>query len=307
MEPAIVGSFTFQAGSQTLSEPFRLAVPEAKLPEPLKTIEGRTVGIALMQSRYKTFEHPERALKWIDECYQAMIEFTGEQPYGGRKMIFTEAPPHPWWAYSGEKMILNTDHVGSTIKDFDEGILSFGWVHEVGHNFDEKIGDWYIWNGAAAEFQANFKLAYAVSTIPDQDFKIRWKIGAPDYVPKQSESLISGPHLVDTFFLQFGDAYLADPKKSWQDMTSDDIHCLFQRLQTIYGWKVFKRWYRTFRILEDSGLKAPTKPEDKINLTVAILSRETGQNLVPIFAMWRMPVSTQQVADMKLRYLAGQP
>jgi len=51
--------------------------------------------------------------------------------------------------------------------------------HEVGHNFDV-LGDWYIWSGPAAEWQANFKLAYAFETIPDQSYRIKWTFQGPD-------------------------------------------------------------------------------------------------------------------------------
>jgi hypothetical protein len=304
--PVMAGSFFFRRDGETIEVPFRLEIPEAVLPEPLRRITGKTVGLELMESRFKNFKHLDRTLRWTDECYSAMTDLTGERPFGGKRMIFKEAPAHPWWAYAGREMILNTDYVEETVKDFDRGILSFGWIHEVGHNFDDVLGKWYIWSGPAAEFQANFKLAYAVENVPDRSFRIRWEDGAPAYGgEKRPEALLTGPELTEKFFLLFGDPYLADSKRNWDTLSSDEIHAFFQRLQRVYGWDVFKRWYRTYRKLEEEGRTPPEKPEEKISLIAAILSAETRVDLVPVFQMWRFPVTEASAKAMSERYSIG--
>jgi hypothetical protein len=304
--PTMVGSFTIKIGDKTVDVPFRLEIPEAVLPEPLKLVKGKTAGMSLMVSRYKQFKHTDRTLRWVDQCYAAMIELTGQHPFGGKLMVFKESPTHPWWAYAGQEMILNTDYVGETLKNFDNGILAFGWIHEVGHNFDDGIGDWYIWDGPSAEFQANFKLSYAIENIPDQSFRMKWKISAPGYRTSDTEILMTGHELVERFFVLFGDPYLADPKRTFDSMSSDEIHSFFQRLQRVYGWDVFKRWYRTYRRLVDAGLKPPTTPEDKVNLIAAILNFETKNDLVPAFQRWRFPVTAEKVKAMGEKYKIGQ-
>lgn len=299
---AIVGVFTVRRGEQSFDLPYRIEVPEATLPEPLKLVKGKTVGLAVMQSRYSTCRRLDRTLRWVDQCYAAMIDLTGEHPFGGKLMVFKESPPHPWWAYAGQEMILNTDFVGSTLKDFDDGLISFGWVHEVGHNFDDTIGKWYIWSGPAAEWQANFKLCYAFETIPDQTFRIKWTFQAPDYAAPDKSIRLEGRELVERFFLMFGDKYLSDPKRTWDTLSSDEMHTLFQRVQRVYGWDVFKRWYRTYRKLEDAGMKPPEKAEEKIALAVAILSHEARVDLIPLFQHWRFPVTAESVSAMRSRY-----
>lgn len=303
----MAGQFVVRQGNQNIPLPFHVNVPEATLPEPLKLVRGKTVGLDLMQSRYKTFHHLDRTLRWLDECYAAMIELTGEKPFGGKLMIYKEAPPHPWWAYAGQEMILNTDYVGSTLKDFDDGLISFGWVHEVGHNFDAELGKWYIWSGPAAEWQANFKLCYALESIPDQSFRIRWTFQAPGYPAPDTHIRLTGTQLVERFFLMFGDKYLADPSRAWDTLSSDEMHTFFQRLQRVYGWDVFKRWYRTYRRLENAGQKPPEKSEEKIALIAAILSAETKVDLVPTFQRWRFPVTPESVRAMRERYGIGSP
>lgn len=305
--PVVTGTVTVQQNERTFSALFHFTVPEAVLPEPLKLIRGRTAGMALMRSRYRTFRYAGRALHWVDQCYAAMIDLTGEHPFGGKLMVFKESPPHPWWAYAGQEMILNTDFVAGTVKDFDAGILSFGWIHEVGHNFDDTLGDWYIWSGPAAEFQANFKLCYAVEMIQDQSFHIRWRNGAPAYDDRRNEIPLTGKELIERFFLLFGDAYLADPQRSWESLSSDEMHSLFQRLQRVYGWDLFKRWYRIYRRLQDRGLKPPATPIEKVDLIVAILNEETHADLVPVFQRWRFPVTAEKVKEMQQRYALTVP
>ncbi|MDR3688916.1 MAG: M60 family metallopeptidase [Fimbriimonas sp.] len=305
-DPLLVGSYrVIQNGLESIV-PFQVAVPGAKLPEPLKTVYGKTVGLAVMQSRFKTFKRLGRTLKWIDQSYQAMIDLTGERPFNGQKMVFKECPAHPWWAYAGKEMILNGDYVAQTLKEFDDGLLSFGWVHEVGHNFDV-LGDWYIWDSASTEMQANFKLAYAFESIPDQSFRITWH-SEPEGYPSQNGNIrLTGRQFVERFFLLFGDRYLANPNKKWSDMTSDEIHTLFQRIQQAYGWEPFKAWYRDYRALATNGLKPPTSPEEKVNLVVALLSKECHVNLIPLFKQWRFPVTPESVAAVRNKFGVTEP
>jgi hypothetical protein len=304
--PQIAGTYTVAQEGKQFDVPFTLTVPGAQLPEPLKEIDGKTVGLALMQSRYKGFKKLDRTLHWIDLCYQQMIDLTGEHPFGGARMIFKESPAHPWWAYAGKEMILNTDYVGATLKDFDDGILVFGWVHEVGHNFDV-LGDWYMWDSASTEWQGNFKLAYALETLPDQTFRMRCNYEPPGYPAANRDLPITGPQLVERFFAMFGDVYLADPKREWTTLTSDEMHTFFQRLQRVYGWEPFKAWYRTYRKLADAGQKPPTVAADKVNLTAAILSHECHVDLVPVFARWRFPVTQESMRVMAERYGIPKP
>jgi hypothetical protein len=291
----------------TLDLPFKITVPAATLPEKLKLIKGKTLGLELMESRYKNFPSAKRALKWLDEAYQAMIDLTGYHPFDGKLMVIQEAPEHPYWAYAGNPVVMNTKFVPQQIEDINKGLMPFGWVHEVGHNFDV-YGKWYIWNGPSAEMQANFKLAYAFEVVEKKNtgsdaFKVkRGGFSGPSYPSVHKEETMTGRQFVDAFFTLHGDAYLADPKRTWDSMTSDEIHSFLQRIQVAYGWEPFKRMYRWYQLLENQGLKPPETDAGKVQLMAAILSLETKVDLVPIFQRWRMPVSKEDVAKMKSTY-----
>jgi hypothetical protein len=84
---------------------------------------------------------------------------------------------------------------------------------------------------ASTEWQGNFKLAYALETLPDQTFRMRCNYEPPGYPAANRDLPITGPQMVERFFAMFGDVYLADPKREWTTLTSDEMHTFFQRLK----------------------------------------------------------------------------
>lgn len=299
--PTMVGSFvaTSEGGEQTVA--FRLGVPEARLPEPLRLQQGKHVGLALMASRWAGWEGAECALSWLDQAYQAMRDLTGISPYGGALLRLEESPPNPYFAYAGLPIVLNTQYVPSSMEEVDNGYMTFGWLHELGHVFDE-LGRWYNWNTAASEFQANFKLAYAFDHISEPPWRIDWrKWRNPSYPHPAEGSVVDGRTFIDCLFTFNGEAYLADGTREWSSLGSDETHAFFQRIQRIYGWEPFRRWYRTYGRLDERG-KPPAAVEDKIALAAAILCHTTGADLVPVFRRWRFPVNEASVAGAARRY-----
>lgn len=255
-----------------------------------------------MQSRFNQFKNADKAVRWMNQSYRAMEELTGGLPYDGNRVIFKESVEHSYWAYAGQEIILNTNFVESTLKDFDNGLLSFGWVHEMGHDFDDGIGEWYIWSGPAAEFQANFKLCYVIETIEDQSFKMSQTVKVPNFPLVEKSKKVSGIQMSHKSFLFFGDKYLSESKRSWESLSSDEMHSLFQRIQITYGWDAYKNWYRTYRELKEEGFSPPESKEDKINLIAAILSNVCSVDLIPLFKTWRLPVSKEKVELIEEKY-----
>ncbi|MBN1919584.1 MAG: hypothetical protein JW889_16940 [Verrucomicrobia bacterium] len=301
--PVWKGTFTIEQGDKTTELAWQYAVPEAVLPEPLVEMKGEYIGYALMKSRYEGFKSKERLLTWLNESYKAMWDLTGHRPYNGDYVLIRESPSHPWYAYAGNPIVMSSRSLKGFVEDIDAGFMPFGWTHELGHDFDDVIGEWYIWDGGSCEWQANWKLNYAYEVMPDQDYKAKW--GGSDsagFNPPGDEVVVSGPQFMDSFFLFFGDPYLADPNRTWDTMQSDDLHSFFLRIKDQYGWEPFKQWYRTYVRFEELGLAKPETAEDKINLIAAILSHTTGVDLVPVFQKWRMPVTEQRVAEMNKRY-----
>lgn len=302
--PVLSGTVTIRFENSSEQEiPFSIDIPEAILREKTKVILSEHVGIELIESRFENLKDQKQMLRWMDQCYTAMQELTGQVIYDGKPLIIKESPAHPWWAYADNPIVLNTECVPDVMDDYNQGIISFGWVHEMGHVFDGDLREWFDWNISAVEWQANWKLAYAYETIPDRSFKTRWdKNKNNSYNPAVKGQLLEGKQFIDSYFLFFGDPYLADTTRRWESMSSDDIHSFCQRLVRLYGWEPFKQWYRTYARFDKLGLKKPETPEGKIQLMAAILTHEIGIDLVPIFQRWRMPVTQEDIDTMNKTY-----
>ena len=282
--------------------PLKLEIPAAYLPEESKVVSNGKVALSLMKSRYENFRTIGRAMTWLNQSYIAMEELVGGVPYDGQTIVFKESVENPYFAYAGREIILNTKFVGNAIEEFEEGIFPFGWIHEMGHDFDDVIGEWYNFNGPFTEFQANFKLCYVIETMPDQSFRIPQTIIVKDYPFHEKGRKLKGKEFSQKSFLFFGDKYLSDPSRTWESMSSDEMHSLFQRIQYMYGWEVYKGFYRTFRELKAKGFTPPKSVEDKINLIVLILSKEAKVDLIPVFQTWRFPVSQERIQELENKY-----
>lgn len=282
--------------------PFKLEIPAAYLPEESKVVANGNVALSLMKSRFDNFKTIDRAIVWLNQSYKAMEELVGGTPYKGKTIVFKESVENPYFAYAGQEIILNTKFVDKSVNEFEEGIFPFGWIHEMGHDFDDGIGEWYNFNGPYTEFQANFKLCYIIETIEEQSFRIPQTIVITDYPIQEKGKKLKGKEFAEKSFLVFGDKYLSDSSRNWDSMSSDEMHSLFQRIQIMYGWEVYKGFYRTFRDLNKKGFNPPESQEDKINLIALILSKEAKVDLVPLFQTWRFPVTNEKISILKNKY-----
>jgi hypothetical protein len=217
-------------------------------------------------------------------------------------LVLRESPPHPYFAYAGNPVVLNTRYVAETLQAIEANRMPFGWIHEIGHTFDV-LGPWRNWNAAAAEWQANFKLAYVFEHLPDQSWTIDWRaFHNPSFPHPHGNTVIHAQQFVDALWAFNGDSYLADEQRSWETLSSDELHSCFQRVQRIYGWEPWKRWYRAYAYLADRGFTPPATAEGKIQLCAAILEQVIKADLVPTWTRWRLPVSAATTQHMTHAY-----
>jgi hypothetical protein len=132
---------------------------------------------------------------------------------------------------------------------------------------------------------------------------IKWtKNKDAGYQPASKDVMVDGRQFPDSYFLFFGDGYLADPTRTWRSMSGDEFHSFLQRIVRVYGWEPFKAWYRTYSRFQKMGLKEPDTEQGKIQLMAAILSYEIGVDLVPTFQRWRLPVTQEDIDAMMKKY-----
>ena len=103
----------------------------------------------------------------LDKVYLAYKElFSGRTPWGGIRMKIRSASI--WaWAFAGNPIQWNINYITSELTNIKKnGDWSFGLMHEIGHNFASHIGTAnYAWNWDEEMF-ANFRMAYAMLTVP---------------------------------------------------------------------------------------------------------------------------------------------
>ena len=300
--PAILGYFTVQSkNGKEIKIPYDFEVKTATLETPLVAVTGTYMVISLQKKNWTNEPWEKELLDWMDETYAAMTDLVGRRPFDGALSRIEETPNSFAWAYAGNPIVLTGDFVPSTLQDFKKGLLSFGWTHEMGHNFDDKIGEYYIWNAACAEFHANLKVCYAFEHMECAK-KLGLEPKFTKYYPLDKTKRIAPNKLSDTFFLCFGDEYLADQKRTWDTLNSDEINAFFQRIIKVYGWDVIKRWYRLFVDLDKKGFPIIEKEEDRMPVALAALNKACGHNLIKTYQLWRFPVTEEQLLTISKKY-----
>lgn len=300
-EGRIAGRLIYENSGEPHESPFEISVPVALLPEKTRTTKGKKIWLTFMESRFSQIDNMDAVLYSMDEMYTAMHQLTGYEPFDGKPIDFRESPRHFAWAYAGNPTILNTAYVEGSIKGYSRGELNFGWIHELGHDFDNGIGKWYIPSGQWAEWQANFKLSYAWEMRAHADSTFRPRLWQPGE-SRSTLPMVTGRQFNDAYFIPFGINYLADASRSWKSLKSDEIHSFHTLLVRKYGWELFKNWYRAYPALIEKGYKPPKSPKDKVLLECALLSEICGIDLSSVFIQWRLPVTQKDIERIKNQY-----
>jgi hypothetical protein len=303
--PVWAGTFTLQVGGKEIELPWRLEVPVAVITEKMVRVEGKYMAYEITERHHKMLgENNARLIRWLDHAYVAMRNMTGYVPYEGRKITIIESPPHPYYAYAGNPIIMDTSYMDQFVAQINRGEIPQGWIHELGHDFD--ICDYVHpdWYGLGLESQANIKVVYAIGTMPDKDFIVVWDVNRTSLFPAPRPGLsFGGREGMDKKFLFNRDDEMANPNLRWEDSFCE--HVFLQRLARIYGWDVVRRYYRTAEIISKKGVPwVEDDPEriDRARMQAAILSAVTGVDLVPAYRRWRVPITQEEVRALQDKY-----
>lgn len=292
---------------RTMTTPFRslllgmalgLAAPASLAntpsPEATETLKGRHVSVRFRPDDWKLLQDRKEFSGFLDQVYLTMVELTGHQP----PMELRGYPKLGAWGTAGiDGVNIDWTCVPGVLTDFNSGKIEFGLVHEMGHVFDARnFARWYITPACGGETFANIKLSYALERLLLKESRYRIEFG-----PGGRQT---GHDFNDNFYLNSGKGYLA-ANTPWEKMGVDDLHSFHMRLIRQYGWDVYKKWFRAYyKIEEQKDGRAPPSTNDpvRINLVCALLSMFAGENLVPQFQEWRMPVTDKSVLEVATRY-----
>lgn len=294
INPVVKGNSVVVSGSDTVRIPFTIEIPVGKLPNATEVRKGSKIGIELQNSRWKDLEHADDIVKFFDDTYVAMEELTGSRPYGGDLMIIKECPANPYFAYAGNPIVLNTNFVGTSLETLDSHQVDFGWVHEMGHDFDDGLGQLYNFS-TFTETQANLKLSYILDQLVTKNSLYKMK----SWVDK--ETLLDGISFNDEYFPKFADDYLPTDRE-WKTLQSDEYHALFFKVIREEGWEVMKEYYRTFGRLVKSGAVKPQGDEEYLQLNMLVLQLSTKKDMLPTYSEWRLPVTAESLDKVKTKY-----
>ncbi len=273
---------------------YRLPVAIAVLPSPLRLESGKYAGVELQESTWAKLNNPDKIVKYVDETYKYMVELTGNTPYNGDLMVIKECPENPYFAYAGNPIVLNTRFAFGSAQAFDNDLVDFGWVHEMGHDFDDVIGHWYNY-GTFTEFQANIKLSYVVERMCKGKSKLKIKSWVDRATP------LNGKEFNDEFFGPFSKKYLASDKP-WTKMSSDDYHSLFHTVIRDKGWNVMKKFYATYvKLSKESKMEHP-RGEERVLLALSVLNKCAGGKLAPLYQEYRIPLNDAEMNSLLKKY-----
>jgi hypothetical protein len=257
-------------------------------------VEGKHLTMTFRPEDWAALKDQKSFIEFHDEVYSTMVELTGFRP---PMPIRGHHALGAWGTASGDGVRVDWTQLAAVMEGFNRNVVAFGMIHEMGHIFDFPFfSRWYVTHGTAIETFANIKLAYAVERLLTDS--------TPYRINFRGESDQKGAEFVDHFYIPFGVEYLKS-ETPWETISVDALHAFHHQFVRTYGWDLYKKMFRTFVLMEakEDG-KAPPNPVDpvRIHVVCAVLSKLSGDDLVPIFQKWRAPVTAQDVADVSKTY-----
>ncbi len=214
----------------------------------------------------------DKWLKEVDGMYEAYHDLVGTTPHQGRKLIIltTQGMYSGYWALAGYPILwgANTQAPEQHFQELaEEGTISFGLMHEIGHVFnvngndiDAEGGKKYYsnWNWNDEMF-ANFRMHYGLEQV---GAKVRMTANGA------SESrLYVGGEIIEMYKADYDQTL---PKGKFND---NAIHYLLANLTKSIGWEPFKR---TFREITTKNCPYSNK-YDKFKYFVNTLSKHASE------------------------------
>ncbi|MCW1886677.1 M60 family metallopeptidase [Luteolibacter flavescens] len=256
--------------------------------------KGKHVSVSFRKDDWALLGERKDFIPFLDSTYLTMAELTNHRP----PMTLRGYRDLGAWGTAGlDGVNIDWNFVPGLLTDFTKDKVEFGVLHEMGHVFDARNhGRWYITPSAGGETFANIKLSYAVECLLTDEAPYRIEFGPG--------GMQTGRAFNDNFYLNKGEEYLAG-SQPWTAMDVDALHAFHLHFVRLYGWDVYKKWFRAYQVIEeDADGRAPESTEDPIRMQMvcALLSAFCGENLVPEFQRWRMPVTDEDVATLTKKH-----
>ena len=185
-------------------------------------------------------EKYQQLLDNLQSAYEAYYELTGSAPFYGDKlnMLETFQPAYlKYGAVSGNTIRLSNSQV-EALKSYEEsGFVNFGWLHEIGHDFDNgselKTGKIYNYGwDFHDEFWANTKMLYVLDTTD-----VSTNIG--EVTADSLEEILP-------YYKQNYDKWKAEGTGTFEECYHDALTYIFGTIAQDIGWEPFVKTFHQF-------------------------------------------------------------
>lgn len=241
---------------------------------------------------YKILKNPQNWLNELNDAYTAYKDLVGGVvPFNEAPITIKETPESEMGGaelLSGNPITWDDRYLPwkmYAINNYND--LSFGPIHELGHDFDMYFNTRYYLQGNAdilnPEQWANFKLTYVADTLSK-------KYPNATFYQPQVGFLPIGEFSKLYFYDIFAKEWLSSKSADWRDMKHDAYTGLLYSLTQKYGWGPFKKTfseYNTFNLILNPP---PLDDLGKIQLFADTLSKYAGKGVITEFNSWGIPV-----------------
>ncbi|MEK7573183.1 MAG: hypothetical protein AAB531_02040 [Patescibacteria group bacterium] len=266
---------------------------QAPIPTPIPTLKpgGGYILLDLYPQHVSILKDPKAWLAKLNDAYNAFYDLTGELPFNGGDITIKEVPASQMPGaemYAGNPIQWADQYVVAKLNNInDHNDLSFGPIHELGHDFDIYFSSSKYLAGSGSspinvEHWANFKLTYVSDTLAKKYPTATFYQSAVGFLPIGE---FSQKYFVDIFAQE----WLSSSKSNWKDMKGDVYTGLLYFLAKKYGWDIYKKTFRDYLTITDP---TPSDDLEKVDLFVKLLSKNAGVDLKPQFICWGIPLGT---------------
>lgn len=244
------------------------------------------IQLSLLPKHQGLLKNPDQWLAKLDDAYEAMTDLIGRAPYGGGQITIKEVDDYPGGAaVAGNPILWHSPGVPEAFERINNhNELSYGPIHELGHDFDlPEIANYYMGGSVInGEQWANLKVVYVDDTLagryPTATF-YRESIGYYKL----------GELGQKYFYERFALPWVNSGRKDWQNMHHDVYTGLLYWLKGQIGWEPFKKTFRDYLNMSSSS---PSGDLAKIELFAHLLSKHAGRDLTGHFRDWGLAISS---------------
>jgi hypothetical protein len=239
--------------------------------------KGQHVTLMLFKSDAEMISDIPGWLQQLDMAYELLEELVGSNPYDGENITVREVLPCWFGGLSGNPILIN-QQILQIEKFKNPNDLDFGVIHELSHDFDmPPYSEFYIGDGAInAEGWSNLKVVYVADQMAALFPEATFGGDGSAYLLSETGS---------NFEKKYAQPYLQACRLDGMQMNNDVLTGLLYLLKRQIGWEPFKATFRDYQTysIENSPV---SNSNDKINLFVTLLSKNSGVDLSPAFRSW---------------------